>query len=78
MRTRARLASLVPLSAALLGGCVSSGQSTLSVMRPQQLYIFRGLKTVDRDYIDRYACPDRRPLMCTCTSPHSESCDCSC
>lgn len=78
MRTRVKLVSLVLLSAALLGGCVSSGQSTLSLTGAQQLYVFHGLKTVDRDYLNRYACPDGRPLICTCTSAHSRSCDCSC
>ena len=78
MRTRAKLIPLVPLFAILLVGCATSFQSTSSVTPPQQLYIFRGLKTVDRDYMDRYACPDGRPLICTCSSLHSRSCDCSC
>ena len=34
--------------------------------------------TVQKDYIDRYACASRVPLACTCMSRLSESCDCRC
>ena len=78
MKSRDKLIPLAALSAALLGACTSGGQSTLNVNPPGQLYFFRGLKTVDTDYIDRYACADGRLLVCTCTSFHAHTCDCSC
>jgi hypothetical protein len=74
----------VALSAALLGGCTISSQSTLNLghaaqpVLPDQTYYFRGFRTVDTDYIDRYACADGRTLVCTCTSLHARTCDCSC
>jgi hypothetical protein len=84
MKSRDKLISLVALSAAVLGGCVSGGPSTLTFAHSaqpaqrDQTYLFRGLKTVDRDYIDRYACADGRILVCACTSLHARTCDCSC
>jgi hypothetical protein len=83
MKFESLLVPVAALSAVLLGGCASVGrptlgQSTLHHSQPQQLYYFRGLKTVDRDYIDRYACADGRLLVCQCTSTHARTCDCSC
>ena len=78
MKSRAKLIPLAALSAALLGGCAISGPYTSSIPQASQLYFFRGPKTVDKDYIDRYACADGRLLVCTCTSLHAHSCDCSC
>jgi hypothetical protein len=81
MKSRDKLISLVTLSALLLDGCASIGQSTLNVAQParqDQTYFFRGFKTVDTDYIGRYACADGQPLICSCTSLHARSCDCRC
>jgi hypothetical protein len=34
--------------------------------------------TVDRDYIGRYACASRKPLICRCPSTRLGECQCSC
>ena len=84
MKSRDKLIPIVALSGALLGGCAIGGQSTPSFAQTSgpvprnHIYYFSGFKTVDRDYIRRYACEDRRIMACTCMSPHGGSCDCSC
>ena len=84
MKTRDKLIFIAALSAALLDGCAIGGPSALNFAHaaqpalPDQTYYFRGLKTVDTEYIDRYACADGRPLVCSCTSLHARTCDCSC
>jgi hypothetical protein len=75
-----KLLSLSAFSAVLLGACTSGGES-LNVVTPQngQIYYFRGYARVDTDYLDRYACTDRRLLLkCTCTSKLARYCDCRC
>ena len=82
MKSRTRLVSLVALSAAQLAGCASIGpSSTLHFAQPtrqDQTYVFRGFKTVDTEYIGRYACADGGVLLCSCTSTHARTCDCWC
>lgn len=36
------------------------------------------VKTVDVDYLDRYACASGTPLICSCSSTKLGTCDCSC
>jgi hypothetical protein len=72
---------LAALSASLLSACATGGAS-LSAAPPRdhdQMYYFRGLAFVDRQYIDRYACTDHRVTpICRCTSRLARVCDCRC
>ena len=80
MKSASLLVSLAALSAVSFGGCTTIGQSTSSLAppTPQDTYYFRGFRTVDTDYIGRYACADGSVLLCSCTSRRARTCDCWC
>jgi hypothetical protein len=72
---------LAALSASLLSACATGGEPfTASAAPPdRQIYYFTGFATVDKDYINRYACKDDRvTLVCSCQSRLTRSCDCRC
>jgi hypothetical protein len=79
MESRDKLIFLVTLSAALLGGCATGGQSSVQFARPDpRFYSGRMLLNLDRSYLDRYTCPEGKPPICSCASLRTGTCDCSC
>ena len=79
MKTQNTLVSLTALSVSLLVGCATVGPSTQRHERPEPHHFTgRFMMSLDPAYLDRYTCPDGRPLICVCTSMHVGTCDCSC
>jgi hypothetical protein len=79
MNSRAKLVSLVVSSlSAALAGCSTGGQSALGMSGASAPYFIGGDVTIDRDYMDRYACSADRPLICTCDSLRWGKCRCHC
>jgi hypothetical protein len=70
------------LSSAWIAGCTTGGRSTLGASPADTPYFidFKAPVTVERPYLDRYACSSNYggTLMCTCSSMHLGRCDCSC
>jgi hypothetical protein len=80
MNSRAKLMSLVKLSlSAPLAGCTTGGQTSLGLTGPASVpYFIDHTVTIDREYMDRYACVSHEVLMCTCDSPRWGQCLCHC
>ena len=74
MKTRTLALPAMMLIAALTGACTTM---TLPPANMPVLLDFQR-REIQRDYLNRYACADARPLMCTCWSRLSTTCDCSC
>ena len=74
-RTKAPHLALVAL---LLSACATTTPSSnLAVGSP---YFIRSFERheVRRDVMNRYMCVDGQPLTCSCSSPISPKCDCTC
>ena len=79
MNSRAKLMSLVVLSfSAPLAGCSTGGQSTLGLSGTSVPYFVDRTVSIDREYMDRYACPGDGVLRCTCESSRWGKCLCHC
>jgi hypothetical protein len=78
MNRRSKLFGLgLPVLGAL-GACSVIEPSSYG-QRTDLYFIDRVLPvTVDRDYKDRYACRNGKPLMCRCTASRLGTCRCGC
>lgn len=75
MKTRTLVLPVLALITLLSTACTTMTQQPVS-SQP----VFLGFQRLDiqRDYLDRYTCTDGKPLMCTCRSRLSTTCDCAC
>jgi hypothetical protein len=79
VKAQSTLVSLTALSVALLVGCATVDPSHTQYPRSEPHYFTgRFMMSLDPAYLDRYTCPDGRPLICVCTSMRVGTCDCSC
>ena len=79
MKAKGLLVSLASLSAALFVGCATVAPSNPPpAHREPHQFTGRFMMSLDPKYLDRYTCPDGRPLLCVCTSLRAGTCDCSC
>jgi hypothetical protein len=65
------------VSAASLAACSTTG--SYGAVNEDVVYLKpMAPRMLDRDYVDRYACPNHVPLECDCFSRLSRSCLCTC
>jgi hypothetical protein len=76
MNSRSGIVSLVVIFAAVQSACTS-----FTPVPPQGMPHFIGAKHVtikDDDYLERYACANGKPMVCTRTSRVLGTSDCQC
>jgi hypothetical protein len=79
MNSRQRLVSVLVFAAAALEACTTGSQLSSGLVQDDRYFIRdNALRTVDREYLERYVCAAGTPLMCRCSSMISSNCDCGC